>query len=366
MPSEPTRSPRPTRPTPPVPPSLTAQRGQAGSAGWTAAAAPSFALTNSGNITVSPGATNGDTSTISVTPSVTYWNRCPDLRHCTNCRGRSGSLCAFSSFSHYQQCNGRYICAHPHNDSGNHRGFGPSESWWNSLVCGRRHHPSLRSAPRDAGTPQAFAADARCDRPVCIPSRRICELRWWRRLWQKRQRRRRRHQRSRDDSWKLYRHRHGHIRSDDKNHHGYLDCELGQGRFSDHDLDSLFLTSMTSTDVMIEYGPVEIGGKTDYCPVKSVSIVKAAVEASLDASERPRTMDFSAAGSPHWTGGRSQAVNSRFAPQQTYWMTSRLRSITCSARNHESCGMRTRRHTSATVRRPSVWPSQILRLPSRP
>jgi hypothetical protein len=74
---------------------------------------------------------------------------------------------------------------------------------------------------------------------------------------------------------------------------------------------------MTSTDVMIEYGPVEIGGKTDYCPVKSVSIVKAAVEASLDASERPRTMDFSAAGSPHWTGGRSQAVNSRFAPQQT-------------------------------------------------
>src|ERR1700729_1209648 len=106
---------------------------------------------------------------------------------------------------------------------------------------------------------------------------------------------------------------------------------------------------MTSTDVMIEYGPVEIGGKTDYCPVKSVSIVKAAVEASLDASERPRTMDFSAAGSPHCPGGRSQAVNSRFAPQQTlhsrpYWMTSRLRSITCSARNHESCEMRTRRH----------------------
>jgi hypothetical protein len=35
----------------------------------TAAAAPSFALTNSGNITLSPGATTGNTSTISVTPS---------------------------------------------------------------------------------------------------------------------------------------------------------------------------------------------------------------------------------------------------------------------------------------------------------
>ena len=40
-----------------------------GSITVTAAAAPSFALTNSGNITVSPGATTGNTSTISVTPS---------------------------------------------------------------------------------------------------------------------------------------------------------------------------------------------------------------------------------------------------------------------------------------------------------
>jgi hypothetical protein len=33
-------------------------------------------------------------------------------------------------------------------------------------------------------------------------------------------------------------------------------------------------TPLTRSDIMIEYGPVEIGGKTYYCPIRSVSIVR--------------------------------------------------------------------------------------------
>ncbi len=36
-------------------------------------------------------------------------------------------------------------------------------------------------------------------------------------------------------------------------------------------------TPQTRSDIMIEYGPVEIGGKTYFCPVRSVSIVRGAV-----------------------------------------------------------------------------------------
>ena len=34
-------------------------------------------------------------------------------------------------------------------------------------------------------------------------------------------------------------------------------------------------TPMTRSDIMIEYGPVEIGGKTYICPLRSVSIMRA-------------------------------------------------------------------------------------------
>ncbi len=33
-------------------------------------------------------------------------------------------------------------------------------------------------------------------------------------------------------------------------------------------------TPLTRSDIMIEYGPVEIGGKTYFCPIRSVSIVR--------------------------------------------------------------------------------------------
>jgi hypothetical protein len=49
-------------------------------------------------------------------------------------------------------------------------------------------------------------------------------------------------------------------------------------------------TPFTRTDIMIEYGPVEMGGKTYYCPLRSVSIDRArSVRALSDWDESFRT-----------------------------------------------------------------------------
>ncbi|HEY6489697.1 MAG: hypothetical protein WCC26_20960 [Terracidiphilus sp.] len=74
---------------------------------------------------------------------------------------------------------------------------------------------------------------------------------------------------------------------------------------------------MARADMMVEYGPVEIGGQTYYCPVKSISIATGTVNAWHDDSGVQRMMDLASAGNPHWTGGVTQARNNGFAPQQT-------------------------------------------------
>lgn len=74
---------------------------------------------------------------------------------------------------------------------------------------------------------------------------------------------------------------------------------------------------MARADMMVEYGPVEIGGQTYYCPVKSISIAKATIDSWHDDFGVQRMMDWAGAGNPHWSGGVTQARNSGFAPQQT-------------------------------------------------
>jgi hypothetical protein len=47
--------------------------------------------------------------------------------------------------------------------------------------------------------------------------------------------------------------------------------------------DPLLGSSTVRADIMVEYGPVEIGGKTYTCPIRSVSISRAATKMVIDA-----------------------------------------------------------------------------------
>jgi hypothetical protein len=60
-------------------------------------------------------------------------------------------------------------------------------------------------------------------------------------------------------------------------YHIEIAIDPGSGAILRHSIqfDLKSTTPLTRSDIMIEYGPVEMGGKTYYCPLTSVSINRA-------------------------------------------------------------------------------------------
>ena len=63
---------------------------------------------------------------------------------------------------------------------------------------------------------------------------------------------------------------------------------------------------MERADILVEYGPIEIGGKTYICPVRSVAIADANVQPAADVPEHP-----------HFRGMLSEESNQNDLPTQT-------------------------------------------------